>query len=231
MGRNSLVTLIAVLILATTREGAAAGDAEAGAQAFQTCAACHALEPGVHRTGPSLAEVFGREAGAAEGFHRYSDALRSADLVWREDTLNGFLADPQAFLPGNRMTFRGINDTQARADLIAYLQAATAAGARAEAAEQGAMTATPELMDLRQEAGPHNRITSIRYCGDTYTVGVESGEFHPFWEFNLRFKTDSGDKGPEPGHPVLIPASMMGDRAFAIFAAPEEISAFIEKHC
>jgi cytochrome c len=53
----------------------------------------------------------------------------------------------------------------------------------------------------------------------------------PFWEFNLRFKTDSSDKGPEPGHPVLIPASMMGDRAFVIFAAPEEISGFIESKC
>ena len=224
MSRNSLVTLIAVLILAATRQGGAAGDAEAGAHVFGTCAACHTLEPGVHRTGPSLADVFGREAGAAEGFHRYSDALRSADLVWREDTLNGFLADPQAFLPGNRMTFRGINDAQARADLIAYLQNVTAAGAAAEPAEQG-------LIDLRREVGPNNRITSIRYCGDTYTVGVESGESHPFWEFNLRFKTDSSDKGPEPGHPVLIPASMMGDRAFAIFAAPEEISASIEKRC
>jgi hypothetical protein len=32
MGRNSLLTLAAVLILATTRQGGAAGDAEAGAQ-------------------------------------------------------------------------------------------------------------------------------------------------------------------------------------------------------
>jgi cytochrome c len=129
------------------------------------------------------------------------------------------------------MTFRGLADTQARADVIAYLQTATAAGAQAEAGEQGGMMATPQLLNLRREAGPNNRITSIRYCGDTYTVGVESGESHPFWEFNLRFKTDSSDKGPEPGHPVLIPASMMGDRAFAIFAAPEEISATIESKC
>jgi cytochrome c len=229
MGRNSLATLTAVLILATTRQGGAAGDAEAGAQVFQTCAACHTLAPGEHRTGPSLAGVFGREAGAAEGFHRYSDALRSAGLVWREDTLDGFLADPQAFLPGNRMTFRGINDAQVRADLIAYLRTATTAGA--QAAGQGGMMAPPRLLDLRQEVGPNNRITSIRYCDDTYTVDVESGESHPFWEFNLRFKTDSSDKGPEPGHPVLIRASMMGDRAFAIFAAPDEISAFIESRC
>jgi cytochrome c len=231
MNRSGVLTVIALLVLATTREVAAAGDSEAGAQVFRTCAACHTLEPGAHRTGPSLAGVFGRKAGMAEGFHRYSDALRSADLVWRENTLNRFLADPQAFLPGNRMTFPGIADAQGRADVIAYLQTATAAGARAEAGDQGGMMAAPQLLDLRREVGPNNRITSIRYCDDTYTVDVESGESHPFWEFNLRFKTDSSDKGPEPGHPVLISASMMGDRAFAIFAAPEEISAFIESRC
>jgi cytochrome c len=219
------------LMLEVAHPADAAGDPEAGARVFRTCAACHTLEPGAHRTGPSLAGVFGRKAGAAEGFHRYSDALRSADLVWGEDTLNAFLADPQAFLPGNRMTFPGITDAQARADVIAYLQTATAARAQAEAGEEGGMMATPQLMDLRREVGPNNRITSIRYCGDTYTVEVESDETHQFWEFNLRFKTDSSDKGPEPGHPVLIPASMMGDRAFVIFAAPGEISGFIESKC
>jgi cytochrome c len=232
MARIGWLPLIGLLTIAMAHRADAAGDPEAGAQVFRTCAACHTLEPGAHRTGPSLAGVFGRKAGTAEGFHRYSDALRSAaDLVWREDTLNGFLADPQAFLPGNRMTFPGITDAQARADVIAYLQTATAGEAQAQAGEQGGMMAAPQLIDLRREVGPNNRITSIRYCGDTYTVGVESGESHPFWEFNLRFKTDSSDKGPQPGHPVLIPASMMGDRAFVIFAAPDEISGFIESRC
>jgi cytochrome c len=231
MSRHGWVQLVGLLILAAPHRIEAAGDPGLGAEVFRTCAACHTLEPGAHRTGPSLAGMFGRKAGTAEGFHRYSDALTSADLVWNEDTLSTFLADPQAFLPGNRMTFPGLADVQARADVIAYLQTATAAGAQAEAGEQGSMMAAPQPLDLRREVGPNNRITSIRYCGDTYTVGVESGESHPFWEFNLRFKTDSSDKGPEPGHPVLIPASMMGDRAFVIFAAPEEISASIESKC
>ena len=231
MARTRWLPLIGLLMLVVAHRADAAADPEAGAQVFRACAACHTLEPGAHRTGPSLAGVFGRKAGAAEGFHRYSDALRSADLVWSEDTLSAFLGDPQAFLPGNRMTFAGLADAQARADVIAYLQTATAAGAQAEAGEQGVMMAPPQLIDLRREVGPNNRITSIRYCGDTYTVGVESGELHPFWEFNLRFKTDSSDKGPEPGHPVLIPASMMGDRAFVIFAAPGEISRFIQSKC
>jgi cytochrome c len=194
MARIGWLPLIGLLTVSMAHRADAAGDPEAGAQVFRTCAACHTLEPGAHRTGPSLAGIFGRKAGTAECFHRFSDALRSADLVWRQETLNAFLADPQAFLPGNRMTFRGITDAQARADVIAYLQTATAAGAQAEAGGQGGMMAAPQLIDLRREVGPNNRITSIRYCGDTYTVGVESGESHPFWEFNLRFKTDSSDK-------------------------------------
>jgi cytochrome c len=96
MARIGRLPLIGLVMLAAAHRADAAGDPEAGAQAFRTCAACHTLEPGAHRTGPSLAGVFGREAGTAEGFHRYSDALKSADLVWNEDALNTFLADPQA---------------------------------------------------------------------------------------------------------------------------------------
>lgn len=233
MSRDLTLILIALLLLATARADGAAGDPEAGAGVFRACAACHTLEPGAHRTGPSLAGVFGRRAGTAEGFHRYSDVLKSADLVWSEDSLNGFLADPQAFLPGNRMTFRGITDAQARADLIAYLQATTdlAAADRAPGdGTGGGMMAAPELVDLRS-LRPEHQVASLRYCGDTYHVTTAAGETIPFWEFNLRFKTDSSDKGPEPGHPVLIPASMMGDRAFVIFAAPEEISRSIQSKC
>jgi cytochrome c len=233
MGQNSFLTMIAVLILATMGQVSAAGDPEAGAQVFQACAACHALEPGVHRTGPSLAGVFGRKAGTAEGFHRYSDALKSADLVWREDTLSGFLADPQAFLPGNRMTFSGIPGAEARADVIAYLKNTTeraAGGGGAGGGMMGGMMAAPELADLKA-IGPEGQVAAIRYCGDTYEVTTVAGQTIPFWEFNLRFKTDSSAKGPPKGRPALLPASMSGDRAFVIFAAPQEISAFIQAKC
>jgi cytochrome c len=232
MRLNSLLTMIAVLILATMGQVSAAGDPEVGAQAFRACAACHTLEPGVHRTGPSLAGVFGRKAGTAEGFHRYSEALKSADLVWREDTLSGFLTDPQAFLPGNRMTFSGIPDAQARADVIAYLKDATesAAGGAAGGGMAGGTMAAPELADLKS-IGPEGQVAAIRYCGDTYEVTTVAGQTIPFWEFNLRFKTDSSPNGPPKGRPALLPASMSGDRAFVIFAAPQEISAFIQAKC
>lgn len=154
MVRRHWLPLIGLLMLVLADGADAAGDPEAGAQVFRTCAACHTLEPGAHRTGPSLAGVFGRDAGTAEGFHRYSDALRSTNLVWNEDALNAFLADPQAFLPGNRMTFPGIADAQRRANVIAYLENATAGRAQAQAGEQGGMMATPQLLDLRRDVGP-----------------------------------------------------------------------------
>jgi cytochrome c len=240
-GRRRWLPLVGLLIITTTRPVEAAGDPEAGQRVFRLCAACHTLEPGAHRTGPSLAGVLGRKAGTAAGFHRYSEALRSVDLVWREDTLDAFLADPQGFLPGNRMTFPGIQEQPARADLIAFLQTATAGGAQVEAegapaeGRQGGMMggmmgAPGDLPDLKT-LGPDQQVTAIRYCADTYHVTTAAGDALPFWEFNLRFKTDSSDKGPHPGQPVLLPASMMGDRAFVIFAAPAEISASIKSKC
>jgi cytochrome c2 len=95
-GRRRWLPLIGLVIITTTRAVEAAGDPEVGQRVFRLCAACHTLEPGAHRTGPSLAGVFGRQAGTAAGFHRYSEALRSVDLVWREDTLDAFLADRRA---------------------------------------------------------------------------------------------------------------------------------------
>lgn len=230
MRTTTMVMLVGVVAAAPAPGGAeSAGDLERGAELFRACAACHALAPGEHRTGPSLADVFNRKAGTVPGFTRYSEALEGADVIWDHAMLDAWLADPAGFIPGNRMIFQGIPDADARADLIAYLETAT----RQAAAEPGTggMMGGSAPADLRTETGPSNRISAIHYCGDTYTVEVEAGEAHPFWEFNLRFKTDSSARGPEPGHPVLIPAGMTGDRAFVIFADPTEISAFIEIEC
>ena len=200
----------------------AAGDVERGAQAFRACAACHTLVAGEHRTGPSLAAVFGRRAGTAEGFHRYSDALRQSTVVWNEQSLDAWLRDPAAFIPRNAMVFRGLPDARVRGDLIAYLRAVS----------EGKVDApkTPALLDLKAvDAG--QRVRAIGHCGDTYRLTLGDGSRHPFWEFNLRFKTDSSSRGPRKGEPVIVGAGMGDDRAQVVFAAPEEISAFIREDC
>ena len=51
-------------------------------------------------------------------------AMRNSGLTWTPETLETFIADPQASVPGNRMPYDGMHDARDRADLIAYLQKA-----------------------------------------------------------------------------------------------------------
>lgn len=214
--------LLAFAAVSASTAGLAAGDVTRGAQAYRACAACHSLAPGEHRTGPSLAAVYGRRAGAATGFHRYSKALRQADIVWSEATLDAWLRDPAALVPGTTMAFRGLPDAQVRGDLIAYLQAVSEG--------KVAVPAMPAMPDLKAlDAG--QRVKAIRHCADTYFITLADGATHPFWEFNLRFKTDTSARGPRPGEPVIVGAGMGGDRAQVVFASPTEISPSIKKEC
>jgi cytochrome c2 len=112
--------LIAAALLAATGIAHADGDAARGEKRFEECGACHALEKGKESVGPSLYGVFGRKAGEGGDF-RYSPALKRSGITWDEHTIETFITDPQATVPGNRMPYAGIADAGARADLIAYL--------------------------------------------------------------------------------------------------------------
>jgi cytochrome c len=208
----------------------AAGDPKAGARAYRACGACHSLAPGRHMTGPSLSQFWGRKAGTAKGYARYSPALKSSNLVWNERTLDGWLADPKAVVPGSTMFFRGIKNAQSRSDLIAFLKSVGTKDSNAQSAQTGGMMQGPRLTDLKT-VGPGGQVTAIELCGDSYRVTTAAGELPPFWEFNLRFKTDASETGPLKGRPAIMSAGMMGDRASVIFSDPAEISAFIKKRC
>lgn len=200
-----------------------AGNPEKGAEIYQQCVACHSLEPKLHLTGPSLAGVFDRKAGTAPDFLRYSNALKNADVMWDAKSLDAWLKNPRDFLPNNLMSFKGISEPQARQDLIAFLKVANS--------ESPPMTTQrAPLMDLKATT-PQQRVTAIRHCADTYFITLDSGNTYPFWEFNLRFKTDSSKYGPHKGKPAILRAGMRGDRAFVIFSTPEEISLFIKEQC
>lgn len=232
MNKRLLLTAIFVAVSAAAASKAfAAGDAEKGAQAFRACAACHSLNAGDHRTGPSLAGISGRTAGTVAGFNRYSKALKDSGIVWNDDVLDRWIRDPKALVPGNRMVYRGIADKKVRDDLIAFLKSASADKPKAAAGGMGGMGHHGGEVPNLKDVGANNRVTAMTHCKDTFTVTTAAGEMHPFWSLNLRIKVDASDTGPPPGNPVLIPAGMMGDRASVVFAAPGEISAFIKNGC
>ncbi|HEX8661560.1 MAG TPA: c-type cytochrome [Brevundimonas sp.] len=96
--------------------------ADAGARAFQRCAACHALRSD-DEAAPRLGDVFGRRAGAIPGF-AYSDAMKAAGrrgVVWNAPTLERFLADPDAVVPGTTMPYQGGSAAE-RTALIDWLR-------------------------------------------------------------------------------------------------------------
>ena len=109
----------------------ASGDPAAGRQVFRKCQACHSIEPGKNILGPSLAGIVGRKSGAEPGYS-YSPAMKQANIVWDEKTLNSYLADPQKAIPGNKMPFPGLKTDHDRTDVIAFL--ASPAGSQAAAA-------------------------------------------------------------------------------------------------
>lgn len=122
---NTPVALLLVAAAALPSGGAVAmtGDPARGEEVYARCAACHSLA--YDRTGPRHCGLFGRRAGTVPGFG-YSPAMRGAGIVWNEATLDRFLANPAAVVPGTAMGYAGIADAQQRADLIAWLRAANA---------------------------------------------------------------------------------------------------------
>lgn len=117
---RSLVAQLAILGLSmlAAPEGSGA-DAAAGRALFSRCAACHSVNPGVNRIGPSLAGIVGSKAGIVPGF-AFSTAMKNADVTWDESALDKFLTSPNRFIVGTKMVFN-VPGAADRQNLIAYL--------------------------------------------------------------------------------------------------------------
>jgi len=100
----------------------ASGDIAAGEKVFKKCKACHVVDAEKHKTGPHLVNIMGRAAGSADGYKKYSDAMKSSGIVWNEETLDGYLEKPKAYVKGTRMAFAGLRKAEDRANVIAYLK-------------------------------------------------------------------------------------------------------------
>lgn len=117
--------LLAIFGVAGSASAEGLGDPEKGEIVYKQCKACHQVGDGAKdRVGPHLNGIFGRAAGAHEGF-RYSksmDRMGDDGLIWTEETLDAFVENPKAMVSKTKMSFRGIKDETDRADVLAYLR-------------------------------------------------------------------------------------------------------------
>ncbi|MDB5404238.1 MAG: cytochrome c class [Rhodopila sp.] len=125
-------SMIAIAFGCAISGRAVAQDAAAGEKAFVVCRACHQVGPTAKNfVGPVLNGVVGRTAGTYPGYS-YSPANKDSGLTWNDETLQKYLANPQAVVKGTKMIFPGIKDPAKVADVIAFLKTYKADGSRVQ---------------------------------------------------------------------------------------------------
>lgn len=86
----------------------------------QHCKKCHSLEPGKHQLGPSLAGIFGQQAGKQD-FDKYK-ALVDSDIVWDEENMDAWIADPKKFIGQRTTMVVKVKKSEQRAAIIEYIK-------------------------------------------------------------------------------------------------------------
>jgi cytochrome c len=84
------------------------------------CVGCHAMK--CNRNGPKLADLFGRKAGSVADFNGYTKEMKASGITWSRETLDKFLSDPGAMIPGTTMTAAGkLEGTADRKKVIDFI--------------------------------------------------------------------------------------------------------------
>jgi cytochrome c len=112
-----VVVLAAASVYAAAAPDKPPGDPAHGKTLYQVCMGCHSLDE--DDVGPRHRGVVGRVAGTVPGY-AYSPALKNSHIVWDRETLDRWLTNPQALVPGAKMFF-AMPSAQDRADVVAYL--------------------------------------------------------------------------------------------------------------
>lgn len=120
--RSGALALIIVMPVSFLR-AQTVGDPNAGGDVFESyCSDCHSVSArGTNKKGPSLYHVVGRRAGIVPGF-AYSPQMRSSGIIWTQDRLAVYLANPKAVVPNGIMKFKGLQRPQDRANIVAFLR-------------------------------------------------------------------------------------------------------------
>lgn len=119
----ALVAAAVALSVAVIPASAPAQTTDNGARAWLQCRACHTVKKGEpNKVGPNLHGLFGKRAGTLRSDYRYSDALKSSGIVWNDQTLDRWIANPSTHVKGNRMAYGGNANATTRASIITYLK-------------------------------------------------------------------------------------------------------------
>ncbi len=203
------------------------GDARRGGELFRQCSGCHQVGADARNgIGPHLNEVFGRRAGSVEDF-RYSRSMERAGakgLEWHLDTLSVFLERPRQIVPGTRMSFRGFDDADDRADVLAYLRSFSASPANIPEADPTATgkdhDVDPSILSIQGDVEYGAYLSSE--CTTCHQTGGEDKGIPSIvlWQEEDFVVTMHAYKSKRREHPVMnMIAGRLGDEEIAALAA------------
>lgn len=120
---SALTILTFIAATAVAGPALAEGDPAAGEKVFNKCKACHTVEAGKNKVGPSLHGIVGATPASVEGF-KYSPAMEQfgSSHTWDEATLSAYLESPKDVVKGTKMAFVGLKKAEERENVIAYLK-------------------------------------------------------------------------------------------------------------
>lgn len=118
------ITLLALLALPAAAFAQDAGDPAKGEKVFAQCKACHEVERGVNKVGPTLKGVIGRNVASVPEY-KYSTAMLEygkTHPVWTDEQFLVYIEKPKQEVPGTKMAYGGVKKPDDRANLLAYLK-------------------------------------------------------------------------------------------------------------
>jgi cytochrome c2 len=121
-------------IVRVTAWDSTAFERDIAADTYKWCGFCHTYDKGGQpKAGPNLYSIFGQRAASVPNFH-YSPALaqkREQGLIWSDEALDAFLANPDTFVPGTTMIVSSgpVTDPKIRRAVINMLKRDTMTGA------------------------------------------------------------------------------------------------------
>lgn len=118
------ITLLSLLALPAAALAQDAGDAAKGEKVFAQCKACHEVEKGINRVGPTLKGMIGRNVASVPDY-KYSTAMldfAKTHPAWTDELFLTYIENPKKEVPGTKMAYAGLKKPDDRANLLAYLK-------------------------------------------------------------------------------------------------------------